>query len=49
MPTHLSHSPDPLFRRVNDNAAVILLGGQRTLLLQLAHPLVAAGFLLVVW
>jgi len=31
-----------IFRRVN-REAVLLLGGQRALLLQLAHPLVAAG------
>jgi uncharacterized protein (DUF2236 family) len=33
---------DSVFRRVN-REAVLLLGGQRALLLQLAHPLVAAG------
>ena len=33
---------DSIFRRVN-REAVLLLGGQRALLLQLAHPLVAAG------
>ena len=33
---------DGIFRRVN-REAVLLLGGQRALLLQLAHPLVAAG------
>lgn len=43
MTFHLPHSPGPLFRRVNDKGAVTLLGGQRALLLQLAHPLVAAG------
>jgi uncharacterized protein (DUF2236 family) len=35
-------APDSIFRRVN-REAVLLLGGQRALLLQLAHPLVAAG------
>jgi uncharacterized protein (DUF2236 family) len=35
-------APDSTFRRVN-REAVLLLGGQRALLLQLAHPLVAAG------
>ena len=43
MTSSLSYSPGPLLHRVNDNAAVVLLGGQRALLLQLAHPLVAAG------
>ena len=33
----------PIFQEVNDHAAVTLFGGQRALLLQLAHPLVAAG------
>ncbi len=33
----------PTFYEVNNHIAVTLLGGQRALLLQLAHPLVAAG------
>lgn len=39
---HGLFAPGSLFRQVN-REAVLLLGGQRALLLQLAHPLVAAG------
>jgi uncharacterized protein (DUF2236 family) len=39
---HGLFAPESIFRRVN-REAVLLLGGQRALLLQLAHPLVAAG------
>ncbi|MEO8601788.1 MAG: oxygenase MpaB family protein, partial [bacterium] len=35
-------APDSLTRRINRHA-VLLLGGGRALLMQLAHPLVAAG------
>lgn len=41
-PTHSLYGPDSITWRVN-REAVLLLGGGRTLLMQVAHPLVAAG------